>query len=200
VLLPAVILEVLAAVVFLTWTSLAGVIKARVLTGLAVGMITATATAHLAELDVASHGASRPRAAAVATAANLGGLGCGPLVSGLLAAYVRAPLMTPYLVFAVLMVFAAVGVALVPETVEHSAEVHAYRPQRVAVPTTARGRYLAVALAAFALFSDSRAVQLTGPRLPARRRRHLAGGDRPGCLCRLRRRCPQPGPDVLVAD
>lgn len=154
VLLPAVLLELVAAVLFLTVPTLTGILIARVLTGLAVGMITATATAHLAELDLAAHGgAPRPRAAAIATAANLGGLAVGPLVAGLLASFVRAPLTTPYLVFAVLLVLAALGVALVPETVERSAEDHAYRPQRIAVPATARGRYLAVGLASFALFA-----------------------------------------------
>ena len=35
----------------------------------------------------------------VATAANLGGIGVGPLVAGLLAQFVRSPLVVPYLAF-----------------------------------------------------------------------------------------------------
>ena len=46
VLLPAILLEAAAAALFLTSTSLGVVIVARVLSGLGIGMITATATAH----------------------------------------------------------------------------------------------------------------------------------------------------------
>lgn len=55
VLLPAVVVEALSAVMFLTSTSPRVVIAARVVSGLGVGMI--TATAHLAEL----HTTARPR-------------------------------------------------------------------------------------------------------------------------------------------
>ena len=45
VLMPALALEVVAAVVFLAWPALPGLLVARVLSGLAVGAETATATA-----------------------------------------------------------------------------------------------------------------------------------------------------------
>lgn len=154
VLVPALVVEALAAVLFLVWPALPGLIVARVLTGIGVGMITATATAHLSELHAASRpGVGRTRAELVSTAANLGGLGLGPLVSGLLAQFVTGPLTTPYLVFLVLLLLAAGGVALVPETVEPAVERPAYRPQRINVPDDARRRFVAAALGAVAVFA-----------------------------------------------
>ena len=63
------------------------------------GLITATATAFLAELHSSSRpGAPSARAELVSTAANLGGLGFGALLAGFLAEYTAAPLWLPYLV------------------------------------------------------------------------------------------------------
>lgn len=154
VLLPAILLEAGAAALFLTSTSLGVVIVARVLSGLGIGMITATATAHLSELHaVARPAAGRGRADLVSTVANLGGFAFGPLVAGLLAQYVTAPLRTPYAVFLVLLLLAAGAVALVPETVPRSRQPQRYRPQRVAVPAAARPRYFAAGGGAFAALS-----------------------------------------------
>ena len=118
VLVPALGFEVVAAFVFLAWPALAGLILGRVVSGLGIGMITATATAHLRDL----HALGRPgpgagRFEVVSTAANLGGLGVGTLVSGALAQFVASPLVVPYAVFAALLLLAIVGLAFVPETV-----------------------------------------------------------------------------------
>src|SRR5262249_12392424 len=51
VLLPAIAVAVVAAVLFLLWRSLAGLLAARVLTGVALGAAVATATAYIADLD-----------------------------------------------------------------------------------------------------------------------------------------------------
>ncbi len=56
VLLPALALELAAAALFLSGTGLTTLLVARFVSGLGVGMLTATATAHLAEL----HAAHRP--------------------------------------------------------------------------------------------------------------------------------------------
>ena len=63
--------------------------------------------------------AARPpaRAEITATAANLGGLGLGALLAGLLAQYAWAPLRLPYLVTEALMLAAVIGLVLAPETV-----------------------------------------------------------------------------------
>ncbi|WP_245673927.1 MFS transporter [Actinoplanes rectilineatus] len=153
VLIPALLLELLAAVLFLTGTSLPVLLLARFVTGLGVGMITATATAHLQELHAAHRPeASRRRFEVVSTAANSGGLGLGTLVAGLLAQYAPAPLRTPYLVFLVLLVLSVVAVALTPETVPPRVDRPAYRPQRIRAHGD-RTRYLAAAAGAFASFA-----------------------------------------------
>src|SRR3954466_7791394 len=80
ILLPAILASVVSAVGFLIWRDLAGLIAARIVNGVSVGVVAATATAYLAELHAASRpdaGARRPQL--VATAVNLGGLGLGSL-------------------------------------------------------------------------------------------------------------------------
>ena len=77
VLLPALAVAVVAAVIFLTWRSLAGIIVARVLTGLALGAAVATATAFVTDLDAGPGGVATRRAGIVATIANIGGLDSG---------------------------------------------------------------------------------------------------------------------------
>jgi MFS family permease len=160
-LLAAMLLTLVAAASFLVWRSTAGLLVARVVNGLSIGVVTATATAYLAELH--AHGrpdASGRRAEVVATAANLGGIGVGPLVAGILAQWVADPLTVPYLVFAALLVLAVGGLVLVPETKRPPVELPRYRPQRVSVPAAARGRYFAaaagglIAFAAFGLFTS----------------------------------------------
>lgn len=148
VLLPGVLLEILAAGLFLTSHDLPVLIVARVVCGLGTGLITATATAHLGDL---AEGAGIRHASQVATAANLGGLGLGPLVSGLVANYVRGPLTTVYAIFLVLLALCAVSIALVPETV--TAAPRRYRPQRVSVPPAARRQYFVTAAGAFTAFA-----------------------------------------------
>ncbi|MEW2295402.1 MFS transporter [Streptomyces sp. NPDC006743] len=153
-LVPAIGLELIAAVLFLTSTALPVLLVARVVTGLGVGMVTATATAHLHELHAAHRpGASTQRFELVSTAANIGGLGVGPLVSGVLAQWVTGPLRTPYLVFAVLLLAAMAAVALTPETVEEQFVRPAYRPQRVSLDHGDRAGFTAAAAASFASFA-----------------------------------------------
>jgi len=143
VLMPALALEVLAAVVFLVWPALPGLLLARVLSGLAVGAVTATATAWLAEL--------RPgggRAQVVSTAANLGGLGLGTLISGALAQWAGNPLSVPFVVFAAALLLAWVALLVAPETRVRPSPRPRYRPQRVSVPRRSRGRFFGAALGA----------------------------------------------------
>jgi MFS family permease len=160
-LLAALLLSLVAAVSFLLWRSTAGLLVARAVNGLSIGVVTATATAYLAEL----HARHRPEASGrrgeiVATAANLGGLGVGALGAGILAQWVVGPLTVPYLVFGALLVLAMGGLLLVPETKRPPVELPRYRPQRVSVPAAARGRYFAaaagglIAFAAFGLFTS----------------------------------------------
>ena len=154
ILIPALGLELLAAALFVTVPSLSGLIVARLVTGLGVGMLTATATAHLHELHTRHRpGATGFRFEAVSTAANIGGLGVGSLVAGLLAQYVDGPLRTPYLVFAGLLLLSILGVVLTAETVEEPLVRRTYRPQRISIGHGDRAAYVAAAAAGFASFA-----------------------------------------------
>ncbi|MFD7153148.1 MFS transporter [Kribbella sp. NPDC059898] len=152
--LLAVLAEALSAAIFLIWPAVPGLLIARFVCGVGVGVLTATATAHLSELrQIARPGEDPSRSALISSMVNLGGLAFGPLVGGLLAQYVDAPLQRPYEIFLVLLLLSAVGIALVPETVERLEERPAYRPQRVALPSAARPLFFASAIGAFAAFA-----------------------------------------------
>jgi MFS family permease len=149
VLMPALAFEILAGVVFVVWPSLAGLLLARVLSGLGVGAVTATATAWLAELG----GADSRRAQVVATGANLGGLGLGGLISGVLAEWAGNALRVPFVVLIVALLLAWVALLAAPETRRRQSPRPRYRPQRVSVPARSRGRFFAAALGAAITFA-----------------------------------------------
>jgi predicted MFS family arabinose efflux permease len=154
VLLAALALELAAAVLFMAVPPLPVLIVARLTTGLGVGMLAPTATAHLQELHHAYRpGASPQRFEIVSTAANIGGLGLGPLIAGVLAQYLDAPLRLPYLVFGVLLLISVGAVALTPETVEDRAATPAYRPLRLSVGQSDTAGYVGAAAAGVASFA-----------------------------------------------
>ena len=157
VLTAALLLQVVSAAAFLASPALTWLLVARVVSGVATGLTTATATAYLAELHLGARpdAASSRRASGVATAANLGGIGFGPLVSGLLAQYVGSPLRMPYAVFALALLVLAGLLAAAPETVQRPAPAPAWRPQRLSVPRVAMGQFAAATatgMAAFAVY------------------------------------------------
>jgi MFS family permease len=127
------------------WPALPGLIAGRLPTGVAIGLMASTATAYLADL----YRESRPDApgsavpGVVSTAANLGGLALRPLVVGVLAQWVPAPLATAYAIFGTLLLVVLVLVLTSPETVDR--EPQARRPAKFALQ---RGRSPAFAGAA----------------------------------------------------
>ena len=82
--------------------------------GMAAGLVTGTATAALAETV---RGSSPRRATQVATAANMGGLGLGPLVAGLFAQFGPNPTVLVFEVYLELLAVAALGLVVLPESV-----------------------------------------------------------------------------------
>jgi MFS family permease len=153
-LIPAASLTIASALVFLTWKSVPGLLLARVLSGISIGIASSTATAYLAELD----GRHRPeasgaRAQLTATTVNMGGLGIGALVAGLLAQWAGHPLTVPFLVFLIAASLAVAAVAASPETREAVKPRPRYRPQHVSAPAEARGEFYAAALSVFTVFS-----------------------------------------------
>jgi MFS family permease len=166
VILLALLAEALAAVGFLTWPDLPGLLLARLISGIGIGAVTATATAHLSELRLVSRpGEDVAHSGLIATVVNLGGLSLGPLVSGLLTAYVGRPLTTPFVVFLVLQLVSAIAITLVPETVVRLEERPAYRPQRVSLPAAARPAFVGAALGAFAAMALSGLYMALAPTL-----------------------------------
>lgn len=148
----AILVSVLSAVLFMVFTDVPGLLLARVVNGVSIGVLTATATAHLGELRARA----RPDenaivAASVAGGANLGGLALGPLIGGLFADLLPDPLHLPHTVFAVILILLGIAVALVPETV--ATKPRPYRPQKIAVPAASRGAFVAAGFAAFAGFA-----------------------------------------------
>jgi hypothetical protein len=154
IILVAIVVEIVAAVLFLLWPEVPGLIVARFVNGVGVGMLTATATAHLSELRAVARPDEGPSTSGtVSSFVNIGGLAAGALISGVLAQFVVAPLVVPYVVFLVLLVVAAIAVAFVPETVERQEERHAYRPQRVSLPAASRSIFFAAGAGAFSAFA-----------------------------------------------
>jgi Major Facilitator Superfamily len=154
VLVPALAVNALSAVLFIAFPSLPGLIVARVVSGVSIGLTTGTATAYLAELHLGAGGAPaglRPQV--VATASNLGGIGVGPLSAGLLAQFVPSPLVVPYVIFGGALVVLAALIAFAPETASRPDPRPAWRPQRVAIPAHARGTFFAATGAAAAAFA-----------------------------------------------
>ncbi len=154
----AIAVNVVSGVLFLTWPTVPGLLVARFVSGVSIGLLTATATAHLTELHRAAGSSSAPRgsggrANVVSTAANLGGIGLGPLLAGLLAQYAPDPLHLSYYVVEGLMLAGLLGLALVPETVTRPDPRPAYRPQRVSVPPASRQAFWAAGATAAVMFS-----------------------------------------------
>lgn len=147
VLLAGVVFALASAAVFLVADSVSLLLVGRVLSGLSAGIFTGTATAAVIEAAPENW---RTRAAAVATVANIGGLGIGPLLSGLLVEYAPAPLHLSFVVHIVLAALAGVAVLIVPETSERIGGIGA---QRLSIPVEVRAVFVIASLAAFAGFA-----------------------------------------------
>ena len=147
---PALGLEALSAVGFLLSSSLPVLLAARVVCGIGVGILTATAAAYLAELDRRARVHGPRRADLAATGATFGGFGAGALGSGLLATVAPAPLRLPFLVALIGLLVAGLVAALLPETLTSRAAGPALRLQRMVVPAHARRPYFGACAGGFA--------------------------------------------------
>ncbi|MFE5793147.1 MFS transporter [Streptomyces sp. NPDC056503] len=139
-----------SAVCFLCADALGWLYAGRLLSGLSAGLFTGAATAYVMELAPPGGAA---RATLVATAANMGGLGCGPLLAGLLAEYAPEPLLLPFAVHLVLVGLSALVLQWLPETVEDRRPLSAVRPRKPALPARVRGVFVPAAVASFAGFA-----------------------------------------------
>jgi MFS family permease len=136
-----------SAAVFLLADDVPLLLLGRLLSGLSAGIFTGTATAAIIEAAPAEH---RDRATAIATVANIGGLGAGPLLAGILVQYAPHPLQLSFVVHIVLVSLAVGAVLLAPETSSRTGRLGF---QRLSVPAETRSVFVTAATAAFAGFA-----------------------------------------------
>src|ERR1700683_1395662 len=139
----------LSTVVFILAPDVGALIAARIVSGLSAGLMTGTAPATLTELIPAASGR---RASLVATAANMAGLGLGPLVAGLFAQYAPHPTTLVFEVYLAVLAVAGGCLLFVPETVSPR-QRPALRFAGLGLPEQGRGEVIAAAAAAFSAFS-----------------------------------------------
>ena len=137
-----------SAFLFIFASSLVPIFAGRVLSGFSAGIFTGTATAMLVDL---APGGRRRLASFVAVIVNLGGLGLGTLLAGLLADYCSSPLRLPFIVQLGLLAPAVLGLLVAPETVRRRA--FRLRIQRLRVPPEVRGVFIRGATAGFGSFA-----------------------------------------------
>ncbi|MGH3998314.1 MAG: MFS transporter [Pseudonocardiaceae bacterium] len=139
----------LSAIVFLLAGALGWLFVGRVLSGLSAGIFTGTATAMIMDL---APGHSKARASLIAAAVNMGGLGAGPLLAGILAQYAPLPLTLCFIVHLVLVIVAVLAVEAVTEPVRRASTLR-LRPQKINVPIEIRGVFTRAVIAGFAGFA-----------------------------------------------
>jgi MFS family permease len=137
---------------FLASTNTVWLFIARALNGLAAGLGAGALTAWIAELEPRH---DKARAAIVASAGNLAGLGLGAVIAGLLAQYGPWPLRTSYVVYLAMLLGMVALTFRMPEGVEHTvsnATDFSLRP-RIGVPRNIRLAFIAPAAMAFSTFA-----------------------------------------------
>jgi len=149
VLLPGLLLSALSAVCFLTATGLPLLLLGRIVSGLSAGIFTGTATATL--IDLAPQG-GRGRATLVAAVANMGALGCGPLLGGLLSQWAGSPLRLTFWVDLLLLVPAVIGILVMPEPVARKSHPQ-LRPHALKIPKEMRSVFVEAAMPGCAGFA-----------------------------------------------
>ena len=158
VLVVGLVLSAISSVLFVVADSLTTILAGRAVSGLSAALFTGTATAML--VDLAPDGRRR-FASLVAVLVNLGGLGLGALISGLLADYFGSPLRVPFVLHVGLLVPALLGALLVPESVP--ARRLRLRLQRLSVPDEVRGVFIRGAAAGLASFAVAGVLSSVAP-------------------------------------
>jgi MFS family permease len=148
VLAAALAFSAVSTVVFIVAPDVGWLLVGRVLSGISAGLVTGAATAALTD----TYGGSSRRASMVATAANMGGLGLGPLVAGLFAEFGPDPTVLVFEVYLAVLAVAASGLVLVPETVADRQKL-SLRFTGLGIPRVGRTEFVAAGMAGFAAFS-----------------------------------------------
>ena len=148
-LMVAVALIAVSALIFPFANGVGALLVARFISGIASGIVAATATAALAELEPEHR---TRRASLTATAANLGGLGLGALVAGIVAQYGGHPTKLVFWVYLIVLAPAPLLILVSSETVPRGEKLE-WRPKGLDVPSQVRGRFAVVAGAIFCSYT-----------------------------------------------
>lgn len=136
-------------------------IVARVAQGVALGAVTAAATALI--VSAAAPGGAK-RASLIASVAFVAGTGIGPLVSGALASFVPGPFAVIYLVHLALLAYAWYRVVKLPARKAHGAR---WRPTWPSVPPGIRTVFATSATTGFLAWTAAGIFLALGPSLIA---------------------------------
>lgn len=147
-LLAGLCMSAASAITFVLSHGLTGLLLGRLLSGISAGIFTGTATVAVIEL---APPAWRQQATLAATASNMLGLGCGPLLSGVLVELLPLPMQLPYVVHLLLVAAAMLAVWSAPETAPRPARI-VLGLQRISLPAEVRGVFVPAAMAGFAGF------------------------------------------------
>ncbi|MFE9324275.1 MFS transporter [Nocardia sp. NPDC052278] len=137
-----------SSLVFLTAGPVWQLLLGRALSGLSAGIFTGTATAMIVE---AAPAIWKTRAHVVAGVANIGGLGMGPTLSGVLVQYGPWPLRCVFAVHLVMVGLAVPAIRNADETIAAQPRAR-LTVQRFSIPPEARQAFIRAAPAAFAGF------------------------------------------------
>jgi MFS family permease len=174
ILFAGVLLSAASALLFLFADSIVPIFAGRVVSGLSAGLFTGTGTATLVDLVP---GDRRRVASFVAVVVNLGGLGLGTLLAGVLADHSSSSLRLPFLVDLGLLVPALLGVLATRESVRR--REFRLRLRRLSVPEDVRAVFVRGAAASFGSFAVAGVFSAVAPSFLAhvldRRSHSLAG-------------------------
>jgi MFS family permease len=170
------LIQIAAMVAFIAAQGVTTLYVARVLQGLGTGIATGSISAWLIDLQPPDE----PRLGGLAAGiALIGGLGLGPLGSGVLVEFAPDPMHLVFWLLAALFTLAFAGLPFVPDVVERTPHwLESVRP-RVAVPVAARPAFFALAPSLVAVWAIGGFDLSLGPSLASsllRSNSHLAGG------------------------
>jgi predicted MFS family arabinose efflux permease len=158
----ALVMALLGTLGFVVAQGLGSLLVARVLQGISFGALSGTAVAALIELEP---NGDHARATIVATVTIVASQAIAPLGAGLLAQYAPDPARLAFLVLAVLLVLALIGLVAVPETVATTPPGDpGTRTPMIGVPTEIRMPFLVSGAAVVASFGALGLVAALGPK------------------------------------
>ena len=131
VILAALVLEAGALLLFLDAHSVASLMAARALQGLATGLVTSALSAALIDID-------RGHGALVNSAAPMVGMGIGALGTSVLVQYAPAPTQLVFALLLLVLLVQAGGIWFMPETAARRAGAWRSLVPRIAIPAQAR--------------------------------------------------------------